>query len=109
MKMITNGILPLLIIGVTALMTWKPANFKEKVLRVVAEIPRGKTLSYKEVARRVGNPRAARAVGNIMNKNYDPKVPCHRVIRSDGEAGGYRGGTKKKIALLKKEGAITSS
>ena len=85
-------------------MTWKPANFKEKVLRVVAEIPRGKTLSYKEVARRAGNSRAARAVGNIMNKNYDPKIPCHRVIRSDGKGGGYRGGAKKKIQILKKEG-----
>lgn len=87
-------------------MTWKRDKFKERVLKVVAGIPRGQTLSYKEVARRAGNPGAARAVGNIMNKNYDPKVPCHRVIKSDGTVGGYRGGAKKKIALLKKEGAI---
>lgn len=80
-------------------------KFKERVLKVVAKIPKGKTLSYKEVARRAGNPRAARAVGNIMNKNYDPKVPCHRVIRSDGSIGGYRSGAKKKIQILKKEGA----
>ncbi len=82
------------------------SKFKERVLNVVAEIPRGKTLSYKEVARRAGNPHAARAVGNIMNKNYDPKIPCHRVIRSDGKIGGYRGGAKKKMAILKLEKAI---
>lgn len=81
-------------------------KFKERVLRVVAGIPKGKTLTYKEVARRAHNPRAARAVGNIMNKNYDPKVPCHRVVRSDGKVGGYREGTKKKIAILRREGAI---
>ena len=81
-------------------------QFSEKVLKVVAKIPRGETLSYKEVARRAGNPHAARAVGNIMNKNYNPKVPCHRVIRSDGSVGGYRGGTKKKIEILKREKAI---
>ena len=81
-------------------------SFKTRVLEVVASIPRGRTLSYKEVARRAGNPQAARAVGNIMNRNYDPKIPCHRVIRSDGSGGGYRGGTRKKIEILKKEGAI---
>lgn len=81
-------------------------TFKEKVLRVVAKIPRGKVLAYKEVARRAGSPMAYRAVGNILNKNYDPKIPCHRVIRSDGKIGGYNRGAKKKIALLQKEGAI---
>ena len=50
---------------------------------------------------------AARAVGNIMNKNYDPRIPCHRVVRFDGGVGGYRGGTKKKVELLRKEGAIS--
>ena len=79
-------------------------NFKERVLKVVARIPRGSTLSYREVARRAGSPRAYRAVGNILNKNFNPRVPCHRVIRSDGKGGGYRGGTKKKIEILKKEG-----
>ncbi len=81
-------------------------SFKTRVLEVVASIPRGRTLSYKEVARRAGNPLAARAVGNIMNKNHDPKVPCHRVIKSNGTIGGYRGGTRKKIEILKREGAI---
>jgi O-6-methylguanine DNA methyltransferase len=82
-------------------------TFTQKVYAVVAKIPRGQTMTYQEVARRAGNPRAYRAVGNIMNKNPDTKkVPCHRVVRSDGTPGGYAWGTKKKIALLKKEGAL---
>ncbi len=82
-------------------------TFKEKVYVVVARIPRGRTLTYKEVARRAGNVKAARAVGNIMNRNPDTeKVPCHRVVRSDGDPGGYARGRAKKIALLKREGAL---
>lgn len=74
---------------------------------MVARIPRGKTLTYQEVARRAGNPRAYRAVGNILNKNPDPKrIPCHRVVRSDGSVGGYTQGTQRKTALLKKEKAL---
>lgn len=80
--------------------------FKEKVFDVVRKIPRGETLSYKEVAKKAGNPAASRAVGNIIKTNYDPQIPCHRVIRSDGKPGGYNRGEKKKIYLLKKEGAI---
>lgn len=81
-------------------------TFKEKVYRVVAKIPKGKVLTYKEVAKRAGNPKASRAVGNILNKNYDPMVPCHRVILSDGNTGGYRGGRAQKRRILTKEGAI---
>lgn len=81
-------------------------SFKEKVLEVVKKIPKGKTLSYKEVAKRAGHAMASRAVGAIMRGNHDKSVPCHRVIRSDGSLGGYNGGVKKKIALLRKEGAI---
>lgn len=81
-------------------------SFKEKVLQVVARIPEGQTLSYKEVAIRAGSPGAYRAVGNIMNKNRNPKVPCHRVIKSDGLAGGYASGTAAKVKILKKEGAL---
>ncbi len=82
-------------------------TFTEKVYAVVAKIPRGKTMTYGEVARRAGNPRAARAVGNIMHNNPDTKkVPCHRVVRSDGTVGGYARGTKKKIEMLRKEGAL---
>lgn len=78
-------------------------NFTEKVFKVVAEIPAGKTLSYKEVAELSGSPKAFRAVGNILSKNYDLKIPCHRVIKSDGSLGGYNRGKKAKKALLKEE------
>lgn len=81
-------------------------SFKEKVLKIVSKIPKGKTLSYKQVARLAGSSRACRAVGNILNKNRNPKVYCHRVIRSDGTIGGYAGGTAAKIRILKREGAI---
>ncbi len=82
-------------------------TFKEKVLVVVRKIPKGKTLTYKEVATKAGNPNASRAVGYYMSKNFDLTVPCHRVIRSDGKIGNYnRGGQSAKIALLKKEGAL---
>ena len=63
-------------------------------------------MSYKEVAFLIGSPGAWRAVGSILNTNKNPKIPCHRVIKSDGKIGGYRYGTKKKTALLKKEGVV---
>ena len=81
-------------------------NFKDKVLKIVSQIPKGKTLSYKEVARKSGKPGASRAVGNILNKNYDPKIPCHRVIRSSGKIGGYNRGPGAKLKKLKAEKAI---
>lgn len=68
---------------------------------MVRRIPRGKTLTYKQVAAKAGKPNAARAVGTIMSKNFDPSVPCHRVVRTDGTIGGYnRGGPAKKFELL---------
>ncbi len=71
------------------------------------KIPKGKVLTYKKIAKLAGSPRAWRAVGNILNKNPNLKlIPCHRVIKSNGRIGGYKYGTKKKIALLKKEGII---
>ena len=82
-------------------------TFTERVFRVVARIPRGRTLTYLEVARLSGRPRAYRAVGNILNKNRDfTKIPCHRVIRSDGGLGGYALGAAKKRTLLKREGVV---
>ena len=77
--------------------------FKERVLKIVKKIPRGKVLTYKKVAELAKNPRAFRAVGNILNKNRSPKIPCHRVIRSDGKVGRYNRGVKQKILLLRKE------
>ncbi len=83
-------------------------TFKEKVQTIVKKIPKGHILTYKEVAIRAGSPNASRAVGSILKKNYDLVIPCHRVICSDGNIGDYnRGGINKKIALLKKEGAIS--
>ncbi len=85
-------------------------TFRERVERVVTAIPRGKTLTYQEVARQAGNAKAARAVANIMAANYSSNIPCHRVIRSDGKAGGYnRGGEEAKIKLLLREGWLPKS
>lgn len=81
-----------------------PASFKVKVLEIIRKIPKGKVLTYKEVAQKAGRPKAFRAVGNILNKNYDFKIPCHRVIRSNGKAGGFNRGAGEKIKILKKEG-----
>ena len=81
-------------------------TFKGKIHAVVKMIPKGQVLTYKDVAKMAGRPRAYRAVGNILNKNIDPKVPCHRVIRSDGKIGGYRDGNAFKIRRLQEEGYI---
>lgn len=81
-------------------------NFTLAVLNVVKKIPRGKTLTYKQVAQLAGSPAAARAVGTIMRKNQDPDVPCHRVICSNGKVGGYNRGSQAKKELLEKEGAL---
>ena len=83
-----------------------PSSFEAKVYKTVREIPKGKTLTYKQVAKLSGSPLAHRAVGNILGKNCDPNVPCHRVIRSDGSIGGYNRGTAQKQKILKSEGAI---
>lgn len=81
--------------------------FTEKVLKIVRGIPKGKVLTYQQVATRAGSPNAARAVGSIMRKNYNKSIPCHRVIRSDGRVGDYnRGGPRAKLALLQKEGVF---
>ncbi|MFZ2522951.1 MAG: MGMT family protein [Minisyncoccia bacterium] len=79
--------------------------FSDKVREVVKKIPKGKVLSYKEVAKKAGSPRASRVVGSIMKANFDPNIPCHRVIRSDGKVGMYnRGGESRKRKLLLFEG-----
>ncbi len=81
------------------------SEFTQKVYAVVKKIPKGKVLTYQEVAKRAGSPRAYRAVGNILSKNTDKNIPCHRVVRSDGTAGGYSGlRGKSKIDILEKEG-----
>lgn len=82
------------------------STFSDKVLEVVRAIPKGSTLSYQEVAKRAGSPRAFRAVGSIMRQNFLPDVPCHRVICSNGTLGQYNRGVEKKRTLLIAEGAI---
>src|SRR3990167_11275114 len=92
-------------------------NFTKKVLKIVSKIPRGKLMTYSQVAKLSGSPRAYQAVGNILNRNFrerewqlpleefDP-APCHRVIRSDGFLGGYARGQKEKERILSLEGHI---
>ena len=82
-------------------------KFQVKVWGYLRKIPRGSLKTYAQVAKAIGKPRAVRAVANAIGKNpYAPKIPCHRVIRSDGSLGGYsgKGGVKTKRFLLKKEG-----
>lgn len=83
-------------------------TFKERVLETVRAIPIGQTMTYREVANAVGSPKAVRSVGTIMAANYDPTVPCHRVIRSDGTPGNYnRGGPEEKLRILQQERSST--
>jgi O-6-methylguanine DNA methyltransferase len=87
------------------------SEFSERVYEIVAKIPKGSTMTYKELAAAAGRPKAWRAVGNVLNKNPKPGtedgcVPCHRVIRSDRKLGGYALGSSKKKQLLRDEGAI---
>lgn len=83
------------------------SNFQLKVWNYLKTIPRGKVESYSDVAKAIGKPLAFRAVATAIGKNpFPPRIPCHRVIRSDGSLGGYsgKGGSKTKKMLLKKEG-----
>ena len=82
-------------------------EFQLKVWAYLRKIPRGSVKTYYQVAKAIGKPLATRAVANAIGKNsYAPKIPCHRVIRSDGSLGGYsgKGGIKNKKLLLKREG-----
>ena|SRR3989338_5792573 len=80
-------------------------GFNEKVWALFRKIPKGKVTTYKLVAKALGKPNATRAVGNACRANlHAPKIPCHRVVKSNGSVGGYAYGQKKKIALLAKEG-----
>ncbi|MDR3195398.1 MAG: MGMT family protein [Endomicrobium sp.] len=80
--------------------------FYVKVWTACFNIPAGKTLTYKQIAEKIGAPKAARAVALALSKNpFAPIIPCHRVIRSDGKLGGYSayGGIKKKLEMIKYE------
>tara|TARA_B100000989_G_scaffold248142_1_gene195531 strand:+ start:49 stop:318 length:270 start_codon:yes stop_codon:yes gene_type:complete len=81
-------------------------KFQLKVWNFLKIIPKGTVKTYKEIAIAIKRPKSARAVANACRKNpYAPKIPCHRVIRSDGGLGGYsgKGGIKKKLSLLRSE------
>ena len=78
-------------------------SFNESCYKILRKVPRGKVTTYSNVAKALRS-KAYRAVGNAMNKNpYSPEVPCHRVIKSNGEVGGFASGTRKKISMLRKE------
>jgi methylated-DNA-[protein]-cysteine S-methyltransferase len=77
--------------------------FRERVHAIVSQIPPGKTMTYSEVARLSGSPGAAQAVGQVLKKNFDPMIPCHRVVRADGGIGGYNRGVDRKARLLSEE------
>jgi len=88
-------------------MNLKGTKFQLKVWNYLMKIPKGRIKTYLDVAKSIGKPKAYRAVASAIGKNpYPPKIPCHRVIRSDGLLGGYsgKGGAKTKKMLLKKEG-----
>ena len=90
-------------------MIFKGTKFQIKVWKFISKIPKGSIKTYKQVAIGIKRPKSARAVANACGKNpYAPKIPCHRVIRSDGVVGGYsgRGGIKKKLSLLRSEKVI---
>ena len=79
-------------------------NFNQKVWAVCACVPKGKVTTYAAIAKKLGT-QAYRAVGNALNKNpYAPKIPCHRVVGSDGSLTGFAGGLDKKKRLLQAEG-----
>ncbi len=81
--------------------TGKLTDFAQKVLKAVSQIPYGRTSTYRRIASEIGDPDAARAVGNALNKNPVPLIiPCHRVIQSDGEIGGFSAGLEWKMKLL---------
>lgn len=94
-----------------------PSDFSKHVLQIVAQIPRGGLMTYRQVAKAAGSPKAYRAVGSILRRNFRERewqlpiedfepVPCHRVIRSDGHIGGFARGPVDKKRLLELEGHI---
>ena len=90
-------------------MILKGTKFQLKVWKYLKTIPVGQIKTYSEVAKAIKKPKAVRAVANAIGKNpYAPKIPCHRVIRSDGSLGGYsgKGGINTKRKLLKLEGIL---
>ena len=85
-------------------------SFDEKVWQLLEQIPKGKITTYNEIAKKIDNPKATRAVGNACNKNPNaPQVPCHRVVSSNGKIGNYAFGLDRKVQILAKEGIQVKS
>ncbi|MAE43109.1 cysteine methyltransferase [Candidatus Woesearchaeota archaeon] len=81
-----------------------PTKFQNKVYELCKKVPKGKVTTYKSIAEAMGN-KAYRAVGSALNKNpHAPQIPCHRVINTNRNPGGFASGVKNKVKLLKKEG-----
>lgn len=78
-------------------------DFNEKCYQILAKVPRGKVVSYKEIALAL-HCKAYRAVGRAMKKNHDKRILCYKVVRSSGEVGGFNRGRKEKIRLLRRDG-----
>ena len=80
-----------------------PTEFENKVYNLTSRVPKGRVTTYKEIAKALGI-KAYRAVGNSLNKNpFAPRVPCHRVVNSNGSIGGFASGSRRKAELLRKE------
>ena len=84
-------------------------KFQSECYEALKKVPKGKVITYAGLARMVGRPKAHRAVGSAMNKNpYAPQVPCHRVVKSNGDLGGFATDIKVKIKRLQREGVVVS-
>ena len=85
-------------------------SFQSQCYEALKQVPSGKVISYSGLVEMVGRPQAHRAVGNAMNKNpFAPEVPCHRVVKSNGDLGGFGGGSRLKIKRLQEEGVKVSN
>ena len=82
-------------------------KFSDKVYALCKKVPKGRVTTYGQIGKKLGKGMIYRAVGVALNRNpHSPKVPCHRVVKSDGTIGGFAHGIKKKISMLKKEGVL---
>ncbi|MDC0195807.1 MGMT family protein [Candidatus Thioglobus sp.] len=84
-------------------------RFQSDCYEALKKVPKGKVITYAGLARMIGRPKAHRAVGSAMNKNpYAPQVPCHRVVKSNGDLGGFATDIEMKIKRLQEEGVMVS-
>lgn len=84
-------------------------RFQSDCYEALKKVPKGKVITYAGLARMIGRPKAHRAVGSAMNKNpYAPQVPCHRVVKSNGDLGGFATDIEVKIKRLQEEGVMVS-